>query len=340
MAAVQDPGPLSWRGRVRAAATPAGRRFWLDERANVVGLGLAIAALIVFFAVKSPHFLTVSNFEVIGTAVSIVGVMAAVSTIVLVSGGLDLSIGAVAALGGLVAAETISSGWSLGWALAAGIGAGAVAGLANTALIVVVGVNALIATIGTQFMVRGIDYLAVNGQPVNVNQSKHFVYIGNGTPWGVPMPIFIMVGCFIAAGAVLRFTRFGSRVYATGGSQSAARLAGIRVGRLRAIVYVASGMSAALAGVILASLNQAAFSDVGTGDELQVLAAVVLGGTALTGGRGGATGTFLGVAMLGILADGLNILGVQSFWQTFVTGAALVIAVSFDALRTRVRRES
>ena len=231
LAAAQDPA-LSWRGRVRAAANPAGSGPWLDERANVLGLGLAIVTLIVFFTVKSPYFLTVSNFEVIGTAVSVAGVMSAVSTIVLVSGGLDLSIGAVAALGGLVAAEAISSGWSLGWALAAGFGAGALAGLANTALVVVIGVNALIATIGTQFMVRGIDYLIVNGQPVDVNQSKHFIYVGNGTPWGVPMPIFIMAGCFIVAGAVLRFTRFGSRVYATGGSPSAATLGRHRVGRL------------------------------------------------------------------------------------------------------------
>jgi ribose/xylose/arabinose/galactoside ABC-type transport system permease subunit len=204
-------------------------------------------------------------------------------------------------------------------------------------LIVALGVNALIATIGTQFMIRGVDYLWVNGQPVDVFDNKQFLYLGNGRPAGIPMPIFIMVGCFVVVGAVLHFTRFGSRVYTTGGSERSARLAGVRVGLLRTIVYVLSGMSAGLAGIVLASLNRSAFPDVSAGDELQVIAAVILGGTALAGGRGGATGTLLGVVMLGILANGLNILGVQAFWQIFVSGAALVLAVSFDAVRSRFR---
>lgn len=327
--------------RTRAVATTQRRHsVWLDERANVVGLGLAILVLVALFATKSPHFLTVSNFEVIGTAISITGIMAAVSTVVLVSGGLDLSISAVAALGGLIAAKAVAAGLPTGWALLLGLGAGAAAGLVNSVLIVGIGINALIATIGTQFMFRGIDYLSVNGQPVDVFTKAHFIYLGNGTPFGIPMPIFITLGAFALIGALLRFTRFGAHVYAVGGSEPATRLAGVRVGRLRTIVYVLSGISAALAGILLASLNNSAFPDVATGDELQVIAAVILGGTALAGGRGGATGTLLGISMLGILANGLNILGVQSFWQIFVSGAALVLAVAFDAFRTRLRHEA
>jgi ribose transport system permease protein len=312
---------------------------WLDERANIVGLTVATVGLIVLFSILSPNFLTLDNFKVIGVAVSITGIMACFTTIVLISGGLDLSIGAVAALGGLAAAAASAGGIPLPLALLAGIGAGVVAGLVNATLIVGLGVNALIATIGTQFMIRGVDFLVVNGQPVVVFDEKDFLYIGNGEPLGVPMPIFIMFFAFVLVGVLMRFTRFGSRVYATGGSERAARLAGVRVGRLRVIVYVLSAASAALAGIVLSSLNRSAFPDVGTGLELQVIAAVILGGTALMGGRGKVIGTALGVALLGILANGLNILGVQAFWQTFVAGAALVLAVSFDALRNRLRQE-
>jgi ribose transport system permease protein len=309
----------------------------LDERLNLIGLAVTIGFLIAFFALKSPHFLTTSNFAVIGTAISITGIMAAFSTIVLISGGLDLSIGAVAALGGLVSTQVVVSGASLAVAILAGLGAGLGAGLVNSLLIVGFGVNALIATIGTQFMLRGTDYLFVNGQPVDAFGRKSFLYVGNGTPLGVPTPIYLLLASFVAVAALLHFTRFGSRVYAVGGNEQAARLAGIRVGLLRVLIYGLSGMSAALAGIVLASLNQSAFPDVGAGDELQVIAAVILGGTALMGGRGSAVGTFLGVSMLGVLANGLNILSVRAFWQIFVSGAALVIAVSFDAVRSRAR---
>jgi ribose transport system permease protein len=309
----------------------------LDERANVIGLSVTIIGLIVYFTVKSPHFLSTSNFKVIGTAISITGIIAAASTIVLISGGLDLSIGAVAALGGLVCTQVLLDGAPLAVALAAGLLAGAVAGLANSLLIVGFGVNALIATIGTQFMIRGVDFLYVDGQPVDAFGESSFLQIGNGSPLGIPTPIYLLTAVFLVVAALLRWTRFGSRVYAVGGSEDAARLSGIRVGTLRTTIYVISGLSAALAGIVLASLNQAAFPDVGNGQELQVIAAVILGGTALTGGRGSALGTFLGVFMLGVLANGLNILGVRAFWQIFISGAALVVAVSFDSLRTRWR---
>jgi len=320
----------------------AGRRrsAWLDERANIVGLAVATAALIVFFSVMNANFLSLENFKVIGVAISITGIMAFFSTVVLISGGLDLSIGAVAALGGLASAQMAANGAPLIVAILVGIAAGIAAGLLNAGLIVGLGVNALIATIGTQFMIRGVDFLVVDGQPVNAFDEKSFLYIGNGEPLGVPMPIFIMLAAGLIVGGLMHLTRFGSRVYATGGSERAARLAGVRVGRLRVIVYVLSAASAAVAGIVLASLNRSAFPDVGGGLELQVIAAVILGGTALMGGRGGALGTALGVVLLGVLANGLNILGVQAFWQTFVAGAALVVAVSFDAIRGRLRQEA
>jgi len=318
-------------GRAPASRTTA----VIINSADILGLATAIAMAILVFSLLSPFFFDINNFYNIGRAVAVYGMVAAVATIVLVSGGLDLSLSAVMALGGVVAAEVIVLIDSTPLALLAAVIAGTLAGLFNALLIVRVGINPLIATIGTQFTVRGAIFIWTGATPVSLFGHDAFLLFGTGSILGVPNAVLLLLAVFVIVWLVMRFTRFGSNVYSVGGSEIAASLAGIAVGRLRTLVYVLSACSAAFAGALLASVNGAAYPNVGIGAELTILAAVILGGTALTGGRGTVVGTFLGVLLLGILANGLNLLGVRAEVQMFVQGIVLILAVTVDEYRRR-----
>jgi ribose transport system permease protein len=302
---------------------------------EIIGLAVAILAAIVVFSIASPYFFDLNNFYNIGRAVAVYGIVAAVTTIVLVSGGLDLSLSSVMALGGVVAAQVIGVVESTPLALIAAVGAGTLAGLFNALLIVKVGINPLIATIGTQFAIRGAIFMWTGSVPISLFGKTGFLAFGNGYVLGVPSAVLMLFAVFIVIGLVMHYTRFGSRVYALGGSETATALAGISVGRLRTTIYALSACSAAFAGALLASVNNAAYPNVGIGAELTILAAVILGGTALTGGRGTVVGTFLGVVLLGVLGNGLNLLGARAEVQMFVQGVVLILAVTVDELRRR-----
>src|SRR4051794_31828165 len=265
---------------------------------DIVGLAVAIVAAVAVFSVASPYFFDLKNFYNIGRAVAVYGIVAAVSTMVLVSGGLDLSLSAVMALGGIVAAQVIGAVDSAPLAVLAAVSSGILAGLLNSLLIVGVGINPLIATIGTQFAIRGSIFMWTGSVPLSLFGHSGFLAFGNGYLAGVPSAVLLLLATFVLVWLVMRFTRFGSRVYALGGSETATALSGIPVARLRTIIYALSACSAAFAGALLASVNNAAYPNVGIGAELTILAAVILGGTALTGGRGTVVGTFLGVLLL------------------------------------------
>lgn len=305
------------------------------NRSDIIGLAVAIVVAIIVFSLASPYFFDIENFYNIGRAVAVYGIVAAVATIVLVSGGLDLSLSAVMALGGVVAAQVIGVIDNTPLALLAAVAAGTLAGLINALLIVKVGINPLIATIGTQFTVRGGIFMWTGATPVSLFGHDGFLWFGNGMIAGIPNAVSLLLVVFIVVGLVMQYTRFGSRVYAVGGSETATALAGIAVGKLRTTIYTLSACSAAFAGALLASVNGAAYPNVGAGAELTILAAVILGGTALTGGRGTVVGTFMGVLLLGILANGLNLLGARAEVQMFVQGVVLILAVTVDELRRR-----
>jgi ribose transport system permease protein len=203
---------------------------------------------------------------------------------------------------------------------------------------VVCGVNALIATIGTGLALRGAAYIWLNVDSMPYFMDTPLNYLGAGKVFGLPAPILLSVFVIVVISMVMRFTRFGARVYAMGGSESAARLAGVPVARLKSSVFVLSGVAAAIGGLLLTSLNGTAFPDAGKGDELTVVAAVILGGTSLTGGRGSVVGTMLAVLVLGVMANGMNLLGVQAFWQVFLSGVILILAVIMDEQRNRIRQ--
>ncbi len=315
---------------------PVVKGFGIAQRSGeVIGLAVAILAAIAVFSFASPYFFDLNNFYNIGRAVAVYGIVAAVSTIVLVSGGLDLSLSSVMALGGVVAAQSIGMVDNTLLALVAAVVAGTLAGLFNALLIVRVGINPLIATIGTQFAIRGGIFMWTGSVPISLFGKAGFLAFGTGYFLRVPNAVLMLLLVFVVVGLIMHFTRFGSRVYALGGSETATALAGISVGRLRTIVYTLSAVSASFAGALLASVNNAAYPNVGVGAELTILAAVILGGTALTGGRGTVVGTFLGVLLLGVLANGLNLLGVRAEVQMFVQGVALILAVTVDEYRRR-----
>jgi len=254
---------------------------------------------------------------------------------VLIGGELDLSIGATLGLGGIVSATVLASGAPLIVVLASGILTGLVVGAMNAGLIVGIGINPLIATLGTMFALRGASYIWTNGASVVTFGYQDFAFLGNGKVAGIPFSVIVLAATFAMVGAILTWTRFGSNVYAIGGDRDASRLAGVPVRRVRVTIYLLSAATAAFAGMMLASVNGSADPASGTGIELAVIAAVILGGTALTGGRGGVLGTILGVIFLGALANGMNLLGLPGYWQIFVQGVVLIAAVILDRLVTR-----
>jgi ribose transport system permease protein len=340
--AIDGPSSVA-ESPTQPSGTPAPRSSrWVSSfrsigHADTLGLLLFLILLGTFFSLKSPYFLSWSNFSAIAVAMSVYLTVACVQTTVLVSGGVDLSIMSTLALSGLVVQWALLEGLPVVVVLLAGLGVGAIVGLVNAGIILGVGVNALVATIGTAFAVRGIAFIWTGGAPQDYFTDTWLNEIGNGTVLGIRTPIVIAASVFVVVALAMRFTRFGSRIYAVGGSEYATRMSGIAVKRLRTLVYVLSGISAALGGLLLTAMNGTSFATAGYGEELLVLGAVIIGGTGLGGGRGTVFGTLLGVLLLGTLQNGFNLIGVQSYWQTFIQGVILIVAVTQDEIRRRAR---
>jgi len=313
---------------------------------------LALVLLLVVFSLLSPAFLTTGNLVILAKHVAINALLAVGMTFVILSGGIDLSVGSVAGLAGMVAGLLIHEGLVLEplgvvvyftavpvvlIALLAGGLMGAINGFAVTRL----RVAPFIATLGMLYVARGLALLLSDGATFpNLQGSPElgntgFVFLGSGSILGLPTPIWLMIvvgalGAFVAAK-----TPFGRQVYAIGGNERAAALAGVRVGRAKWIVYVISGVCAALAGLVIAAQLAAAHPATGETFELNAIAAVVLGGTSLSGGRGGVGGTLIGAFVIGVLSDGLILLGVSEFWQIVIKGLVIVVAVVVDQWASR-----
>jgi ribose transport system permease protein len=273
----------------------------------------------------------------IGRASAYTGISAAITTLVLVSGALDLSIGAVMALVGVVAARLLADGHSLVVVLVVCLAVGAAVGIVNGTIVTFVGVNPFIVTIGTQFLARGLAYAfsVVQGGELLITR-KHFLFIGQKSVLGMPFSVWLLLVSLGVVAWVMTRTKFGRHLYAIGGSASASRLAGIPVERRRMQTYVLSGIGSALAGIVLASYTGAGIAYAASGVELTVIASVILGGTALMGGRGTIFGTFLGILILGIINNGLVLLGLGNQWQLMVTGGILLLAVVVDEVRAKL----
>ncbi|MBB3260783.1 ribose/xylose/arabinose/galactoside ABC-type transport system permease subunit [Paraburkholderia bannensis] len=303
------------------------------SRATLQKLGPFIALLIIAVALSivSPNFLTLDNLLNVMRQASINALIAFGMTLVILLGGIDLSAGSVLALSSVIIATLLSSGTNALVATVAGLAAGGLMGLANGIVISKGKVAPFIATLGSMTVLRGLALVVSNGSPISSFNSDFFSLLGGGyVARLVPIPVVLMLVMFGVFWVLLRKTVFGRHIYATGGNAESAKLSGVRVDRIQLWVYTISGVMSALAGVVLTSRLNSAQPTAGTGYELDAIAAVVLGGTSLTGGRGWIFGTLVGALLIGVLNNGLNLLDVSSFYQQVIKGGVILLAVLID----------
>lgn len=313
-------------------------RSWSTSNQFVGVLGLLVC-LVIAFSIVEPRFFTVANIRVMLTSVAILWMISLGLTVVMLTGGFDLSLGSMLGLSGFVfVGFYVKLGLPALVAVLLTVIAGALLGGAvNGFLIGKVGMPFLVVTIGTLSLFQGVTYLVSNGQTTSLTSSL-LDTIGFGTGIGVPVTVWIMIGTLIVSLFVLRRTYFGRDVYATGGNPIAARLAGVNVTRTLVAAYAIAGGMAALGGVLQNAFISAASPAGGGTIIFDATAAVLLGGTVLGGGVGGVGGTVVGVLFLGVLQNGLSLAGLASAWQQVISGAIVILAVLFQQLQRRRRR--
>jgi len=293
------------------------------------GLLVILAALIFFMWWSSPFFMSTSNLLAVGSQVGALGIMAMAQTALIISGGFDVSVGSALAMSGVTMGILYGHGWNIWVAAIAAVIVGALIGAINGLIVVRLNVNALITTLGTLSIFSGLAYVVTSGQTLTVD-SASFSFLGTGQIAGLPFPFVLFVIVFGLALFIERYTRAGRTYYAIGGSLEAARLAGLRVKLVSFLLYVVSGLSAGIAGVLITAQLAASSPQVGANYNLSVVTAVILGGASLAGGRGSALGTLLAVLILGVLQNGFALLQLSAFVQTMALGIALIIAVLLD----------
>ena len=310
----------------------AGKLFQVREFNILIAL-VVVGALISLY---TPYFLTTNNLMGVFRAFSLTAIMSIGMVMVIITGGIDLSVGSAMGLASLVTALCFSMGYPTELCIAAGLGVGLIFGLCNGLLITFIGLPPFIATLGTLSIGRGLMYMITRGVPVTPETPEAFAILGQGYLGPVPVPVIIMVVLMLVFAVIMRRTRFGRHVYATGGNEHAARLSGVKVDRIKLSVYVLSSTIAALAGVIGFSRYLSAEPASGFGSELDVIAAAAIGGASLAGGAGSVTGAVIGAALVGVIANGVVLLNINTYAQQAITGGVILIAVSLDVLRSRI----
>jgi ribose/xylose/arabinose/galactoside ABC-type transport system permease subunit len=310
------------------AAQPAVRR---PSSLQMLGLGrftllIVLLLIIAITAIGNPRFLSVNNLLNILFQVSALGIVAAGQTILLIAGGLDLSVGAALSVAGLATALTIASTGSVALAVLAGVLAGVAIGAVNGALVATNRATPFIITLGTMTFLQGVAILMSGGSPINGTGALFDVF-GTGSFARVPWPVYVMLLSIAAVFLVLRFTTLGRYAFAIGGNEEASRLSGIPIRRMKIALYALNGVFVGVAGVILTGILDSGLPSMGTGYELRAIAAVVIGGTPLMGGRGTVIGTLGGVLLLGLVSNSMNLLGVGANFQSAVLGLIITAAV-------------
>lgn len=316
---------------------PKSRSFLGHPYAGVIMLLGFYLILVAIFTTLSPFFLSFKNLVSIGANMSFIGLMAAAGTPLIIAGGLDLSVAAVAGISGVIVALCHAAGIDIWVSALIAVLAGGAIGAGNGALTNGLKLNPFIVTLGTMSIITGLSLVLTGGltQPLMI---EGFNWIGSGKiggNGGLPVPLLIMLVAFVFIWWLMAFTPFGRYIYASGGNPEASRMLGIAVDRTQITLYIVSGLFGALAGVIVAAMLGAAAPDSVGKHLLTVVAAIILGGTSLFGGRGSVWGTLLAVLILGTLNNGLTLLNVSSFWQDVTKGAVLLLAVGLDQLRVR-----
>ena len=295
---------------------------------------LTLTVLFVVLCILSPHFLTSTNLSSVVRQTAVINIMALGMTLVIISGGIDLSVGAILAMGGLFGTMAMKAGQPIPVAILVGIAMGCVCGFINGLLTTKLKINPFIVTLGTMGIIRGLTLLISNGLPVH-EIPPAFSFLGEGTLLGVPFVLWLLIVCAIAVHVVLEHTRLGRYAFAIGSNPDAAFYAGIPVGFHTVAVYAICGGLTGLAGMIEASRLMTGQPTAGQGYELQAIAAVVIGGGSLRGGEGTVLGTLVGAFIMGLLANGSDLLGISPYVQQAIIGAVIILAVTVDELRKR-----
>lgn len=317
-------------------------QFFFDSRLHMrLESLIVLAALCLALAILSPYFLSVSNFLNILLATATIGVLAIAATLILCSAGLDLSIGSVMALSGVVGAYAcVIAGLPWPFAVIGALATGALAGYVNGVLITHTRIPAFIVTLGMLGIARGLSFIiapnggAIYGLPAEV------VYLGQGRPLGIPTPVYILAITAIIAHYALAYSKFGAHTLAMGDNENAARATGIPVEKLRRSLYTLSGLLAGLAGLIFMARVNSGDPVAGINYELAAITAAIIGGTSLFGGKGSIMGSIVGALIMGVLQNGLNLLGVQSYYQQVAIGAVLIFAVWIDQLQSAKEKKA
>ena len=301
---------------------------------NVLIALLIMGAVISMF---TPYFLTVDNLMGVSRAFSLTAIMSIGMVMVIITGGIDLSVGSAMGLAGLVTALCFDAGYSQYFSAAAGICVGLIFGLVNGLLITMIELPPFIATLGTLSIGRGFMYMITHGVPVTPKTPDSFSFLGQGYIGPVPVPVVILLILTVVFSLIMVQTRFGRHIYATGGNEQAARLSGVKTNRVKLAVYVLSSTISALAGVIAFSRYLSAEPASGFGSELDVIAAAAIGGASLAGGIGSVTGAIIGAALVGEISNGIVLLNINTYAQQAITGGVILIAVSLDVLRNKLK---
>lgn len=305
------------------------------EMLGKLGPLLGLFLIVIVITILNPSFMTTDNILNILRQVSISALIAFGMTFVILTGGIDLSVGSTLALTGAVGATMLASGMDPVLTIITALLLGAILGAVNGVIIAKGKVAPFIATLATMTIYRGLTLVYTDGRPVSdLGNEITFQMLGKGYFFGIPVPVCTMILAFIVLYVIMHKTTFGRRVYAVGGNEAASKLSGINVDRVKIAVYSLTGMLAALSALILTSRLNSAQPTAGTSYELDAIAAVVLGGTSLTGGKGWIFGTLVGALIIGVLNNGLNLIGVSSFFQQVVKGIVILIAVLIDRKKT------
>ena len=310
------------------------RKALAQELWDSAGMLLVFVLLFAALSIFVPRFFTLVNMKGLALSVSMVGMVACTMLFCLASGHFDLSVEAIVAFSGVLAAVVINATGSIVTGIAAGILAGGIVGLVNGIVVAKFKINALITTLATMQIARGLGYIISGGKAVSVTRERFFL-LGTSSFAGIPMPVWITIICFLIFGIILRLTWFGRHTLAVGGNEQAAWLCGIAVDRVKVIIFAVQGLMAGFAGVVLASRMASGQPTTSQGFSLEVIAACVLGGVSLSGGVGTMAGTVVGVLIMGTVQNAMNLLNIDSFYQYVVRGAILLAAVLFDQLKQR-----
>ena len=304
----------------------------LGDASSLLTVAGALLILIVFFAIGTPYFLSGKNFLNIVLYAAIVGCISCSVTFINISGMIDLSVGSQIAVVGMVAAIVSRMGtpWYLVCLVA--LAAGVLCGFINGFFITVFKLNAFITTIATMQTLRGFAFLLSDGQSLPISDGA-FKFIGRGYLLGIPVSLLIMVASYLIFHVISKYTVFGRNVYLIGGNAQASYLAGIKVNRMRMNLYLLNGFMAGVAGILLAAQTGSGMPNAAATYNMTALSAVILGGVALTGGKGTIFGTFLGCMVLSVLQNGMTMMSVGTYWQDIIIGFVLIFSVSVDAVK-------